>query len=103
MDNWRPASSPAPKSREIIAASPPAFKAGTAPPAGDNRKFAAPHKCRQSTCRPSRGKLPGSGSNRRRPLHMPQPNLADLESKHRALEAELDEALAHPSTDDLKL
>jgi hypothetical protein len=34
---------------------------------------------------------------------MPQPNLADLESKHRALEAELDEALAHPSTDDLKL
>ncbi len=34
---------------------------------------------------------------------MPQPNLAALEQKHRALEAELDEALAHPSTDDLKL
>ncbi len=34
---------------------------------------------------------------------MPQPNLADLEQKHRALEAEIDEALAHPSTDDLKL
>ena len=34
---------------------------------------------------------------------MPQPNLADLEQEHRALEAELNEALAHPSTDDLKL
>ncbi|MGE3148955.1 MAG: YdcH family protein [Pseudorhodoplanes sp.] len=34
---------------------------------------------------------------------MSQPNLADLEQKHRALEAELNEAMAHPSTDDLKL
>ena len=34
---------------------------------------------------------------------MPQPNLAELELKHRTLEAELHEALAHPSTDDMKL
>lgn len=29
--------------------------------------------------------------------------LADLELRHRALEAEINEALAHPSTDDLKI
>ena len=31
------------------------------------------------------------------------PHLADLESKHRALEDEISEALAHPSTDDAKI
>ena len=30
-------------------------------------------------------------------------HLAELEKRHRALEAELTEALAHPSTDDLKI
>ena len=32
-----------------------------------------------------------------------QANLAELEKRHRALEAELSEALAHPSTDDFKI
>jgi hypothetical protein len=32
-----------------------------------------------------------------------QSHLAELEHRHRALEAEIDEALTHPSTDDLKL
>ena len=31
------------------------------------------------------------------------PHLADLELKHRALEDEISEALAHPSTDDAKI
>ncbi|MBZ0146924.1 MAG: DUF465 domain-containing protein [Pseudorhodoplanes sp.] len=31
------------------------------------------------------------------------PHLADLESQHRALEDEISEALAHPSTDDTKI
>ena len=34
---------------------------------------------------------------------MPNPHLADLELKHRALEDEISEALAHPSTDDVKI
>jgi hypothetical protein len=32
-----------------------------------------------------------------------QAHLAELERRHRALEAEIDEALAHPSADDLKV
>lgn len=32
-----------------------------------------------------------------------QGHLDELERKHRVLEAELNEALAHPSTDDLKI
>jgi hypothetical protein len=32
-----------------------------------------------------------------------QSHLAELEKKHRALEDEINEALAHPSTDDLKV
>jgi len=32
-----------------------------------------------------------------------QTHLAELERKHRALEDEIAEALAHPSTDDLKI
>jgi hypothetical protein len=32
-----------------------------------------------------------------------QSHLAELERRHRALEAEISDALAHPSTDDLKL
>ncbi len=37
-------------------------------------------------------------------LHMPaQTDLAELEKQHQALEKELSEALAHPSTDDLRL
>ena len=32
-----------------------------------------------------------------------QAHLAELERRHRALESEIDEALAHPSADDLKL
>jgi len=32
-----------------------------------------------------------------------QAHLAELEKRHRALEVELAEALAHPSTDDLKI
>jgi hypothetical protein len=32
-----------------------------------------------------------------------QENLAELERQHRALEAELEEARAHPSIDDFKL
>lgn len=32
-----------------------------------------------------------------------QSHLAELEKRHRALEDELNEALAHPSTDDLKV
>ena len=32
-----------------------------------------------------------------------QSHLAELERRHRALEAEIADALAHPSTDDLKL
>jgi hypothetical protein len=32
-----------------------------------------------------------------------QSHLAELEKRHRALDAELAEALAHPSTDDLKI
>lgn len=32
-----------------------------------------------------------------------QMHLAELEQRHRALEAELAEALAHPSTDDFKI
>ena len=32
-----------------------------------------------------------------------QAHLAELERRHRALEQEINEALAHPSTDDLKL
>lgn len=32
-----------------------------------------------------------------------QAHLAELERRHRALEDELAEALAHPSTDDLKI
>jgi hypothetical protein len=32
-----------------------------------------------------------------------QMQLAELEKRHRALEAEIAEALAHPSTDDLKI
>ena len=31
------------------------------------------------------------------------PHLAELESKHRALEDEISEALTHPSTDDTKI
>ena len=30
-------------------------------------------------------------------------HLAELERRHKALEDEIDEALAHPSTDDLKI
>jgi hypothetical protein len=36
-------------------------------------------------------------------MPMPNPHLADLESKHRALEDEISEALTHPSTDDVKI
>jgi hypothetical protein len=36
-------------------------------------------------------------------MPMPNPHLADLESMHRALEDEISEALAHPSTDDVKI
>jgi hypothetical protein len=32
-----------------------------------------------------------------------QAHLAELERRHRALESEINEALAHPSADDLKL
>jgi hypothetical protein len=32
-----------------------------------------------------------------------QSHLAELEQKHQALEQEISEALAHPSTDDLKI
>jgi hypothetical protein len=32
-----------------------------------------------------------------------QSHLAELERRHRALEAEIHEALAHPSTDDLRI
>ena len=32
-----------------------------------------------------------------------QSHLAELEKKHRALEQEINEALAHPATDDLKI
>jgi hypothetical protein len=32
-----------------------------------------------------------------------QPDLAELERQHRALEQEIAEALSHPSTDDLKI
>jgi len=32
-----------------------------------------------------------------------QAHLAELEQRHRALEAEIADALAHPSTDDLKI
>ena len=32
-----------------------------------------------------------------------QAHLAELERRHRALEDEINEALAHPSTDDLKV
>ena len=32
-----------------------------------------------------------------------QMHLAELEQRHRALEAEIADALAHPSTDDLKI
>ena len=32
-----------------------------------------------------------------------QTHLAELERRHRALEDEISEALAHPSTDDLKI
>lgn len=32
-----------------------------------------------------------------------QTHLADLEQKHQSLERQLDEALAHPSTDDLMI
>jgi hypothetical protein len=32
-----------------------------------------------------------------------QSHLAELERRHRTLEDEIDEALAHPSTDDLKV
>jgi hypothetical protein len=32
-----------------------------------------------------------------------QAHLAELERRHQALEEEINEALAHPSTDDLKL
>ena len=32
-----------------------------------------------------------------------QSHLAELENRHRALEEEINEALAHPSTDDLKI
>lgn len=34
---------------------------------------------------------------------MTQPNLAELEAQHRALEEELTEALAHPSTNDASI
>ncbi len=33
----------------------------------------------------------------------PDVNLADLEARHRALEQEISDALAHPSTDDIKI
>ena len=32
-----------------------------------------------------------------------QSHLAELERRHQALEQEIDEALAHPATDDLKI
>jgi hypothetical protein len=32
-----------------------------------------------------------------------QSHLAELENRHRALEAEINDALTHPSTDDLKI
>jgi hypothetical protein len=32
-----------------------------------------------------------------------QSHLVELENRHRALENEIDDALAHPSTDDLKI
>jgi hypothetical protein len=32
-----------------------------------------------------------------------QSHLAELEKRHRALEDEINEAIAHPSTDDLKI
>jgi hypothetical protein len=32
-----------------------------------------------------------------------QSHLAELEKRHRALEAEINEAIGHPSTDDLKI
>jgi hypothetical protein len=34
---------------------------------------------------------------------MPMHSLAELEAEHRALEDEISEALAHPSTDDVKI
>lgn len=34
---------------------------------------------------------------------MAMQTLVELEARHRALEAEIDEALAHPSTDDMKI
>jgi hypothetical protein len=40
---------------------------------------------------------------RRKALMAIQSHLAELEKKHRALEDEINEALTHPSTDDLKV
>jgi len=40
---------------------------------------------------------------RRKALMAIQAHLAELEKKHRALEEEINEALTHPSTDDLKV
>ena len=64
------------------------------------------HKQRQSTCHNPHVKLVTvlSGfQTGRRPSPMPLNPLAELESKHRALEDEISDALAHPSTDDTKI
>jgi hypothetical protein len=49
--------------------------------------------------------FPGQAANlRQEKSHMAiQAHLAELEKKHRALEDEINEALTHPSTDDLKV
>jgi hypothetical protein len=71
----------------------------------EKRGFFALHKERQSTCHNLHVRVPCLGSNqRRRPFRMsPDVNLSELEARHRALEDEISEALAHPSTDDMKI
>src|SRR5262245_11766446 len=58
-----------------------------------------------STCDRCHGTFIESGRNLTEEIpHMSmQAHLAELERRHRALEDEIAEALAHPSTDDLKI
>jgi hypothetical protein len=58
-----------------------------------------------STCGGCHGTFIESGRNlTEETSHMSiQSHLAELERRHRALEDEIAEALAHPSTDDLKI
>jgi hypothetical protein len=66
--------------------------------------FAPQQRILASTFQVSCGTLPGCRNSYRRDRHMSlQMHLSELERRHQALEREIQDAIAHPSTDDLKI